>query len=237
MRQKMFVGALLVLSAISATGCLESEDSCDLKTQGIRAEFAAMEEGDGATGQAEFFTDEGMAIILGDCGDKITVNGTELQVVSATTSPVVYSADIEATGTYEFVFSRPDEDDYTSTVTGLRPAVTVTAPAIGTEVPRDTALDVAWDDNNAGEGDNSIDLLITGDCFNFDYEATWTDNGSNTVAADSLDVDGDTTSCEAALVMTRKVTGTLDSALASQGGWIEGWSVGRTTFTTIPTTP
>jgi hypothetical protein len=232
MRRTIIIGALLVLGAIAATGCLKSEDSCDLKTQGIRVEFAAMEEGGAASGQAEFFTDEGMAIILGDCGDKITVNGTELQVVSATASPVVYAANIEATGTYEFVFSRPDEGDYTSTVTDLRPAVVVTAPAADADVPRDAALDVAWDNSDGG----SIDLVITGDCFS-DYKESWTDDGAETIDANSLIVTDDTASCAAELVLTRTVTGTLDSALTDQGGWIRGWSVGRTSFTSIPTTP
>ena len=227
-----------MLGAVAATGCIASEDSCDLKTQGIKVELAAMEEDGVATGNAEFYTDENMAIILGDCGDKITVNGTELQVVNANASPVVYSANVEATGTYEFVFSRPDEGDYTSTVTGLRPAVTLTAPAEGAEIPRDADLLVEWDDNNGGAGNDEIKAIVTGDCIGIDYEQTFSpDDGADTIAADSLNVDGDTTTCAAELVMTRKVTGTLDPALDSQGGWIEGWSVGRTSFTTIPTAP
>ena len=236
MRKTIIVGALLVLGAVAATGCLPPEDSCDLKTQGIKVEFAAMEEAGAATGQAIFWTDEGRAIVLGDCGDNITVNGTELQVVNATASPVVYSAATEATGEYSFVFSRPDEGDYTSTVSGLRPEVTVTAPVEGAETPRDADLIVEWNDNNDGAGSDEIELLVTGDCITFDYDATWTDSGSGTIPANSLDVDGDTTTCEAALVLTRKVSGTLDSGL-NQVGSIEGWSMGRTTFTTIPTTP
>jgi hypothetical protein len=231
MRQVIIIGTLLVLGAIAATGCMAPEDSCDLKTQGIKVQLAAMEEGDGARGEAELYTDEGLAIILGDCGDKITVNGAELQVVNATASPVVYAADIAQADVYTFVFTRPDEGDYTSTVTDLRDPVVVTAPAEGAEVPRDEDLTVEWENSDGGD----IDLVVMGDCISTKYDATWTDNGSNVVPADSLNVSGDTTTCTAELVMTRKVTGTLDPALDSQGGWIEGWSVGRTTFTTIST--
>ncbi|MCK9461985.1 MAG: hypothetical protein M0R80_20330 [Proteobacteria bacterium] len=236
MRKTITIVALLVLGAIAATGCLANEDSCDLKTQGLSLELAAIEEGDTAQGQAIFKTDQGSAVVLGECGDSITVNGTELQAVDGTVVPVVYSAEIEPADEYTFVFSRPDAGGYTSTVSGLRPAVTVTAPAEGVDAPRDVLLDVTWDDNNAGAGNDEIELLVTGDCINFDYDATWTDSGSDTIPANSLDVDGDTTTCEAALVLTRKVSGTLDSGL-NQVGSIEGWSMGRTTFTTIPTTP
>lgn len=234
MRKTITIVALLVLGAIAATGCLANEDSCDLKTQGLSLELAAIEEGDTAQGQAIFKTDQGSAVVLGECGDSITVNGTELQAVDGTVVPVVYSAEIEPADEYTFVFSRPDEGDYTSTVSGLRPAVTVTAPAEGVDAPRDVLLDVTWDDNNAGAGNAQIEAIITGECIFPDYEATWSDDGADVVEADSIEVDGETTSCLADLTLTRKVDGTLGSSL---NGSIEGWSVGRTTFTTIGTTP
>jgi len=233
MRQTTIIGALLVLGAVAATGCIEPENSCDLKTQGIQAEFAAIEDGDSASGQAELFTNEHVAIVLGDCGDAITVNGVTLNAVDESASPVVYSASVDQADEYVFVFSRPDEGDYTSTVSGLRPAVDVITPAEGEEVSRAADYEVTWGDNNGGAGNGEIEAVISGDCITFDYEATWTDDGSDTIAADSLDVDGETTSCAAEIALTRKVSGTLDSALASSG-WIEGWSVGRATFTTAP---
>jgi hypothetical protein len=234
MRQFFVVGALVALGGLAAVGCMPPEDSCDVKTEGIRLELAASEEAGTAKGQAILWTDEGRAMVLGDCGDKVTVNGVELEAEDGTASPIVYSAAVDATGTYEFVFSRPDEDDYVSTVTDLRPAVAIDAPEGGAEVPRDEPLAVTWSDNNDGAGDGQIAAVVTGDCIDLDYEATWSDDGEDEIPADSLDVDGETTSCQAELVLTREVEGTLDADL-NQTGSIKGWSVGRTTFTTVPT--
>jgi len=237
MRKTIIVVALLALGAVAATGCMPAEDSCDVKTSGIKLELAATEEAGTAKGQAIFWTDEGRAMVLGDCGDKITVNGVEMEAEDGTVTPIVYSSAVDATGTYEFVFTRPDEDDYVSTVTGLRPAVTITAPESGTEAPRDVALAVTWEDNNAGAGDGQIAAVVTGECLSeIDYEATWTDDGEDEIPADGLSADDETASCQAELVLTREVDGTLDSDL-NQTGSIKGWSVGRTSFTTIPTAP
>jgi hypothetical protein len=163
------------------------------------------------------------------------VNGVELEAEDGTVTPIVYSAAIDATGTYEFIFTRPDEDDYVSTVTGLRPAVSITAPESGAEAPRNEALVVTWDDNNDGAGDGQIAAIVTGECLSeIEYEDTWTDDGEDEIPADGLDADDETASCQAELVLTREVDGTLDSDL-NQTGSIKGWSVGRTTFTTVPT--
>ena len=126
--------AFVALGGALAPGCAPVEDSCDLATGEIRVELAAIEESGAATAEAIFRTDDVASIALGDCGDKMTVNGTLLRVVDGAASPLVYAASIEQADEYDFVFSRPDEDDYVSTVSDLRPEVTVTAQSRGRRI-------------------------------------------------------------------------------------------------------
>ena len=226
---------LVALGGAAAPGCAPVEDSCDLATDEIQVELAAIEEGGTATAKAIFRTEDVASIALGDCGDKMTVNGTLLRVVDGAASPLVYAASIEQADEYDFVFSRPDEDDYVSTVSELRPEVTVTAPAAGSTITRDQGFDIVWDDNDEGE----IDLLVHGDCIQ-PYPgadgATVADDGADAVPANGLVWSGmegteDPTTCTAEVVLTRSVDGTLDAALT---GTIVGWTAGRTTFASAP---
>jgi hypothetical protein len=227
--------AALVLAGAAAAGCLPAEDSCDIATEDIEVEFAAIEENGAAAGEAIFRTGDVSSIALGDCGDKITVNGERMRVLSGSASPLIYAASIEVADEYEFVFSRPDEDDYVSTVSDLRPEVTITAPAAGSIITRDTGFDITWANNDAGE----INLLIDGDCIRSYPDAAGesvTDDGADAVPPNGLVWSGTEgtetpTTCDAEVVLTRSVEGTLDAALT---GAIHGWTAGRAAFTSAP---
>jgi hypothetical protein len=225
----MGLGALFL-----AAGCNPSEDSCNIKTPGIYVELEAIEEGATATGRATFWVGDapgGTYLVLGDCGDQIAVNGTVLSHQSG--NPEYYEASVSPSESYEFVFTRPDEDPYTSLVANMRPEVDITAPGNDT-IPRDEEFDVTWNDNDGG----SIHLLIDGDCI-WDYPSTLgediADNGSHAVPANGIDPtdDANTESCVAEIELTREVDGSLDTALK---GTIVGKSVGRSSFTTAPPT-
>jgi hypothetical protein len=229
------LSAAFVLGAAAALGCLPTEDSCDIETPDIEIELAAIEEGGAAVGEAIFRTGDVSSIALGDCGDRITVNGERMRVLSGSAKPLVYAASIEAAEEYTFVFSRPDEEDYVSTVAGLRPEVTVTAPAAGSVITRDSGFDIAWDDNDDGE----INLVIAGECIRTYPDADGelvADDGADAVPANGLAWSGmegteAPTTCDAEVVLTRSVDGTLDAALT---GSIHGWTAGRTVFTSAP---
>jgi len=234
MSKKLFVGALLALGALAAAGCFPQEDSCNIKTPGIYPQFEVVEEGDAATARAVFWTGDGpngTSLVLGSCGDAIAVNGVTLQ--GNNSNPVEYSATLDLATTYDFVFSRPDEGDYTSTVTDLRPEVIVLGPD-GEEIPRDQEFDVTWEDNDGGD----IDLLISGECFT-DYPETLgdavPDTGSYTVPANGIEAwSGDESeSCTAEVTLSRTVTGDLDPVFEGQGE-IYGRTMDRTTFTSTP---
>jgi len=227
------VALLVCASALAA--CVPAEDSCDIATADIEVEFAVIEENGEAVGEAIFRTEDVSSIALGDCGDAITINGARMRVLSGSANPLIYAASIEATDLYEFVFSRPDEEDYVSTVEDLRPAVTVTAPVAGSTITRDSGFDVAWEANDGGE----INLIIDGTCIHSFPDADGAmvaDDGAESVPANALvwsGVEGteDPTSCAAEVVLTRSVDGVLDENLK---GTIYGWTAGRSAFTSAP---
>jgi len=232
MRTLVIATTLAACALALITGCHPSEDSCNIKTAGIYVELEAIEEGANATGKATFWVGDdpgGTYLVLGECGDEIAVNGTVLQHKSG--NPEYYEASIDPAESYEFVFSRPDEDPYASLVANMRPEVTVLGPS-GDTIPRDEEFDITWEDNDTGE----IHLYVEGDCIH-DYPDVLgdevADNGSHTVASGGIEAwEGDENeSCVAEIELSREVDGTLDSSLK---GTIVGKSVGRSSFTSAP---
>jgi hypothetical protein len=229
----LVIATTLAAAALSIiTGCHPSEDSCNIKTAGIYVQLEAIEEGSNAVGKATFWVGDdpgGTYLVLGECGDEISVNGTVLQHKSG--NPEYYEAAIDPADEYDFVFSRPDEDPYSSVVGNMRPEVTVLGPS-GDTIPRDEEFDITWEDNDGGE----IHLLVDGDCI-WDYPETLgdyiADNGSHTVPANGIEAqdEDENESCVAEIELTREVDGTLNSSLK---GTIVGKSRGRSSFTTAP---
>jgi hypothetical protein len=145
-----------------------------------------------------------------------------------------YQASITLAESYEFVFTRPDEDPYASVITTMPPEVSISAPD-GETIAQDQDFDILWDSDGSGE----IHLLIDGDCI-WDYPDVLgddiPDNGSHTVSAGGIDPqdEDDPDTCVAEIELTRETTGTLDTSLK---GTIEGKSRDRTSFTTTAPTP
>ncbi len=225
---------LTLLASLLAAGCFPQEDSCNIKTDGIYFEYAVEEEGSNAVGKATLWVGDspgGTNLVLGECGDELDFNGQAMSEKGG--NPVYYEATVSASDTYDFVFTREDENPYSSTVSEMRPEVTVLGPS-GDSFPRDQEFDVTWEDNDGGE----ILLLISGDCI-WDYPSTLgdevADNGAHTVPAGGIEPvdDSDNESCTAEIELSREVDGTLDSSLK---GTIVGRSVGRSSFTTAPPT-
>jgi len=232
---------ILTMVALSAAfltllGCFPTEDSCNIKTDGVYVQFEAIEEGDSAIGKATFWVGDdpgGTNLELGDsCDDQIAVNGTTLSQKGS--QPIYYEAAIDVAETYEFVFTREGEDPYTSTVTEMRPEVTVLGPS-GGDISRADEFEITWEDNDGGE----ITLLIDGDCI-WDYPDTLgdevADNGSHTVPADGIEAtdSGENESCTAEITLTREVPSSATSLDPSLKGEIDGKSVGRASFTSTP---
>jgi hypothetical protein len=227
----LFLSLAATIAALTA-GCFPQEDSCNVKTDGIYFEYEAVVEGGEALGRATLWVGDdpgGTNLVMGECGDALAINGVTMQEKGS--NPVYYEAAVDVADAYEFVFTREDEDPYTSTVDGMRPAVLNVAPE-GDTISRATEFDVTWDDNDGGE----ILLLITGDCI-WDYPDVLgeevADNGSHTVPANGIEAtdSGENESCTAEIELSREVDGVLDAALK---GTIVGQSVGRSSFTTAP---
>jgi hypothetical protein len=220
-------------SSMVAMGCTSpEEDSCNIKTAGVYVEYEVFEEGDSARTRATFWTGDepgGTHLSLGECGDTITVNGQTLGSRSGS-GITYYESTMAAAESYDFVFSRPDEDPYTSSVSPRTPVV-ATGPS-GTSISRTEAFDVTWEADTG-----SIDLFIEGDCID-DYPNingdSVADNGLYTVNAGEIEpkFESDATeSCTATVKLTRENSGNLSPSLK---GTIKGSAIGRTSFTSTP---
>jgi hypothetical protein len=227
------IALTLALGALLLAGCSNPEESsCNIKTPGIYVEFEAIEEGNTALGKATFWVGDapGGTFLTLECGDEIAVNGTVLSHKSGTPHDW-YESSIAPAESYDFVFTRPDEEPYASLIASMPPEVSISEPD-GETIPRDEPFDILWDENGSGQ----IHLLIDGDCI-LDYPETLgddiTDNGQHTVNAGDIEPweSDENESCTAEIEMTRETGGTLDQSLK---GTIEGKALGRSSFTTAP---
>lgn len=234
MKRTLGIGLGLLIAAGTWMGCSSpEEDSCNIRTPGIYVEYEVNHRGDSATVRATFWVGDdagGTFLTLGSCGDEIAVNGQKLGKKSGMDHDY-YEASIAASDTYEFVFTRVDEDPYASTVSPP-PVVAVTAPS-GESISRTESFDILWDDSGSG----NIELLIDGDCIK-DYPNTLgddvPDNGQHTVNAGAIEpfVSSDETeSCTATIELRRESGGSLDASLK---GTIKAESIGRSSFTSTP---
>ncbi len=226
---------LCLLAAPSVMGCTSpEEDSCNIKTAGIYVEYQVREEGNAARATATFWVGDkpgGTFLTLGSCGDTITVNGQGMSKETSNVDHDYYEATLALADSYDFTFSREDEDPYSSSVSPRNP-VNITAPT-GGSISRAESFDITWEANDGGD----IELLIDGDCIS-DYPNVLgddiPDNGTHTVNAGGIEpfVESDADkSCTATVELTRGNGGNLSSSLK---GTIKGYSVGRTSFTSTP---
>lgn len=230
--RKRIVNLVVFPAAVLAAGCFPEEDSCNIKTDGIYAEYEVVRSADSVSARATFWTGEragGTYLTLGECGDRVSVNGVRLSETG--TNPKYYHAAVPVADSYEFVFSREDEDPYVSTA-GTPEVVDITSPRGGESFSRTDVLDIAWEDNAEGE----IELTIEGDCIH-DYPtvggADIADNGSYQVPAGAIEswTDRDDDTCDAAIMLRRVRAGSLDPDLK---GKIYGVSLDEVFFDSRP---
>jgi len=227
---------VLLIGSAAVLGCSKQpeEDSCNIKTGGIYVEYEVTESNNTATARATFWVGDapgGTYLTLGSCGDDIKVNGQALRHESGADHDY-YESTVPVAGSYEFVFTRTDEDPYSSTVS-TPPAIHITAPTEGASISRAESFDITWDNNGSGQ----LNLLIDGDCIkdfpSVNGEAI-ADTGSYTVNANGIEPfvssDADKT-CTANISLERSTNGALDPNLK---GTITGYSGAGRSFTSTP---
>ncbi|MCB0341444.1 MAG: hypothetical protein H6626_13825 [Pseudobdellovibrionaceae bacterium] len=150
---------VLFFSSATLFGC-SNTDSENVKTKGIYASFDVSASNGAATAIAKFQVGGPTGSFLDlSSGDSITVNGLvltrqELLGIIEYRKSVPYSEG----GIYTFVFSREDEEPYTSTVT-LTEAVTISSPTAGANATKGQSLSVQW--NAGADASDSISVSLS----------------------------------------------------------------------------
>lgn len=197
-------GATLML------GCLEEEDSCNIRTPGIYTEYYVSEIDGQASVNATFWVGDGPQgtyLELGSCGDTIEVNGIKLNETGS--YPTHYTAKMPAATEYVFAFIRPKEKAYYSVMDNVPGAIHIETPQ-GEQIARDEDLLLLWQDN----GNSQISLNISSGCFTY-YRETLTDDGRHIVPANTFATRPQycTKGCAATATLTRKFSGRLSPSL------------------------
>jgi len=231
---KLIITSTLAAMLVWAVGCSPQEDSSNIKTAGIYFEFEVTDSADKAEAVATFWVGNkpGGTVLNLSGGDEIKVNGVRLSEQRGF-NPIRYAATLDKADKYDFVFTRPDEDPYSSLLAQMPKPVVITGPP-ASDIARDKAFEVTWEDNSADS--KTIELLIGGDCF-WDYPDVQgddvADSGSYSVASGGLkvkDLDKGET-CAATVRLKRKVNGVLCDSLK---GTIKGYSVDTSSFNSTP---
>jgi len=227
MKTRSLMLVILLASACFMPAC-PRENSCNVLTPGLFCNFDVSEEDGIALAKAVFSIGgpAGTELSLGaECGDEITVNGVPLmQTVGLF---VYYQAEIPLADTYEFVFTRGEDETYTCTVSPP-PEMTITAPAEATVLSRLQPFDIMWDANY--QGSPGVNIAITLPCGAW-FGTTAVDNGLYTVNAGTLQGQDETTTCDAQISLSRVVQGQMDAGLE---GVITARTIDRTWFTSAP---
>ncbi|MCU0661299.1 MAG: hypothetical protein MUC50_03120 [Myxococcota bacterium] len=218
------------VAMISAVGCFEEEDSCNVKTDGIFVEYEITESGQSADAKVTFWVGNapgGTYLELGDCGDEIRVNGVRL--AEAESNPTTYIASVDPASAYDFVFHRDGERQYISTVETPSPVRLIQAPNSGQSISRQNDIAIQWE---AGSSPSDVSLEVVADCL-YDFIGETSDDGAFTIESGELEAfegEEDVT-CDATLSVRRQVSGELDMALK---GSIRGNAEVSRTFRSTP---
>lgn len=223
--------SMLLVPATMTLGCIihPTEDSCNVLTPGIYNEYNVTQSNNGALVQAKFWVGNvpgGTVLSLGQCNDRIEVNGVVLNETGSN-----YEARLPLAAEYVFTFTREGQEPYVSRVS-LPPEVTITAPTIGTTIERDKGFDITWESNASG----SLNLEVSGSCISTYPDLGGedvADNGLHSVPTDGIKatVLGKDETCEATVKLTRTLGGVLDARLK---GTIKSKTDARTSFNSAP---
>lgn len=178
-----FTGRLTcIIITFALVGC-GVENSCEIVTQSFQAVFLVTESSEQtANASATFSTGAGLASVTVelDCGDTISVNSGILARKPVLGFGASYESEITKAATYDFVFARPGEDPYSSTVQAPA-AIEITAPSSAAELSRGDRLTVAWTTSPA----DWMHIEVTADKMT-PITAQVPDNGSYTLPAGAV---------------------------------------------------
>ncbi|UQA55012.1 hypothetical protein [Polyangium aurulentum] len=231
-------GALLFLIGTGLlTGCTETIDSKNLRTQGIAATIRATATSDMETTLRATLRaggDESNTYVALGGGDRIFAMGGDKRVEMEAQSTGVYEAEF-ATGAADTPFKvdlQREGDDSAPNSAGTLPAPFSVTP-LGTEpISRGSDLVIAW--TPADDGD-AMRIHLDGNCIFFENIDVPGDTGKHTIAADSLRPTNSMMpeSCDVNVEITRSRTGKADTTFDSESSFVLE-QVRRTSFTSAP---
>jgi len=243
--------SLLAAVTVYLSSCAPSASE-DIKTPGLYCSFSVDATNGLATASAVFRTGNplGTNVVLSE-GDEIRVNGVLLAYVDKIVVKS-YDATFPAATEYSFVLTRPGESPYTCTLQSP-PAVTITSPAEGASISRQSSFDVTWENN--GSASSTLSLILYGAYLN-GLNDNVPDTGTFTIPANTLNLQSTsptptispttsptvtptpsptptpaTTTTEARIILSRTTTGTMDPAL---NGTITGRSYDQVNIVSTP---
>ena len=231
-RYSIVLGLAAFGTAALLAGCPQITSET-ITTDGLYVDYIVIEEADGtAVAQARFRAGgaAGTGVQLTG-GDTVTVNGEPMTLTRAVST--YYEADVDPAETYTFVFTRPDEGGYTSTISPPG-SVTITEPAEGAEVSRAEDLTIRWEPDNDAPG-NAYNLEVYGPCLdNFVRLAilvTEMTIQANDLAEETDEGGGPDATCTATIRVAAWGEGTMAPGLK---GKISAGAASTSTFQTVP---
>jgi hypothetical protein len=228
--------ALIGLGLLS--GCKETVDSQNIKTQGIAAIISATAETDAETrliATLKVGGDESNTYVDLSGGDSIFALSGDKRVEMQAQDTGVYEAEFNtAAADTEFVvdLQRADDDDAPASRGTLPAPFTLTIGA--SSVSRAADLTVTW--TPSGSNDD-VRLELNGSCTFLETIDVPGDSGTHTIAANTLkptgSMDQPPPTCDVNVTMTRSRRGTPDSGFDSESSFVlKQTRVGK--FTSTP---
>ena len=221
--RKLFAFALVGLGALS--GCKETVDSQNIKTQGIAAIISATAETDAETrliATLKVGGDESNTYVDLSSGDAIFAVTDDKRVEMQAQETGVYEAEFNtAAAETEFTvdLQRADDDDAPASRGTLPAPFTLTIGA--SQVSRAADITVTW--TPSGSNDD-VRLELNGSCIFLETIDVPGDSGSHTIPANTLkptgSMDQPPPTCDVNVSMTRSRSGTVDSAFDSESSFV-----------------
>ncbi|MRG91981.1 hypothetical protein [Polyangium spumosum] len=215
--------ALVGLGALS--GCKETVDSQNIRTQGIAAILSATAENDQETrliATLKVGGDESNTYVDLSGGDRIFASAGDQRVEMKTQDTGVYEAKFNtaAEGTEFLVDLQRETDDDAPASRGTLPAPF--ALTIGaSQVSRAADITVTW---TPFDSKDDVRLELNGPCIFLETIDVPGDTGTHTILANSLQATGPSDqpppTCDVEVTMTRSRSGTTDATFDSESSFV-----------------
>jgi hypothetical protein len=237
MKITITTGALVLLGTSLLTGCTETIDSKNLRTQGIAAIIRATATSDSETtvrATLKAGGDESNTYVALGGGDRIFATGGDKRVEMQTQSTGVYEAEFAmgAANTPFGVDLQREADDSAPNSTGTLPAP-FQITSLGNEpISRASNLVIQW--TPATDGD-AMHIHLDGNCIFFENIDVPGDSGTHTIPADKLRPTNSMMpgSCDVKVEITRSRNGKADTTFDSESSFVLE-QVRTTSFTSVP---